>query len=147
MGRDANEITPRGESLELDGKPVAVGNAKLLEELNLEPGPLADQAESRRKDGETVMFVAVAGTVAGIIGVADPIKETTPAALAALRKEGVRIVMLTGDNRATALAIANRLGIDDVEAGVLPENIVNLTYQSTEAFLLESPPIIDSTDC
>jgi Cu+-exporting ATPase len=68
------------------------------------------------------MFVVVDGEIAGIIGVADPIKETTPAALAALREDGVRIVMLTGDNRATALAIANRLGIDDVEAEVLPED-------------------------
>ena len=117
-----DSVTGKGVTGMVDGRPVALGNARLLEALDLDPGAFAEQADARRKDGDTVMFVAVAGSVAGIIGVADPIKETTPAALAALREEGLRIVMLTGDNRATALAIANRLGIDDVEAEVLPED-------------------------
>ncbi len=89
----------------------------------MSPSPgIADEADAHRRDGETVMFVVVDGEIAGLIGVADPIKESTPAALAALREDGVRIVMLTGDNRATARAIADRLGIDEVEAEVLPED-------------------------
>ncbi len=119
---DFSSHTGKGVTGTVGGEPVALGNAALLDALRLDPGTYTAEAEARRKDGETVMFVAVAGAVAGIIGVADPVKETTPAALKALRDEGVRIVMLTGDNRATAQAIANRLGIDDVEAEVLPED-------------------------
>ena len=115
-------VTGKGVTGMVDGRTVALGNARLLEALGLDPGPLAGQADQRRAGGETVMFVAVEGAVAGIIGVADPIKETTPAALKALREDGLRIVMLTGDNRTTAQAIAQRLGIDDVEAEVLPED-------------------------
>jgi Cu+-exporting ATPase len=116
-------VTGKGVTGSIAGRTVALGNARLLEDLGVTPASgIADEADSHRGDGETVMFVVVDGEIAGIIGVADPIKETTPAALAALREDGVRIVMLTGDNRATALAIANRLGIDDVEAEVLPED-------------------------
>jgi len=137
LGRveEFESVTGEGVTGLVDGQPVALGNARLLEALGLEPGPLAGQAESRRKFGETVMFVVVAGAVAGIIGVADPIKETTPAALTALREDGVRIVMLTGDNRETSLATANQLGIDDVEAEVLPEDKIAIVkrYQETGA--------------
>ena len=114
-------LTGKGVKGRIDGREVALGNAKLLEALGIEPGELADRADERRNRGETVMVVVVDGKPAGLVGVADPIKETTPAALEALRGEGVRIVMLTGDNRRTALAVARRLGIDEVEADVLPD--------------------------
>jgi Cu+-exporting ATPase len=116
-------VTGKGVTGSIAGRPIALGNARLLEDLGVSPAPgIADEADAHRRDGETVMFVVVDGEIAGLIGVADPIKESTPAALAALREDGVRIVMLTGDNRATARAIANRLGIDEVEAEVLPED-------------------------
>ena len=114
-------LTGKGVKGWIDGREVALGNAKLLDALGLEPGSLADQADERRDEGETVMFVAIDGKPAGLIGVADPIKETTVEALKALKAEGVRIVMLTGDNRRTALAVARKVGIDQVEAEVLPE--------------------------
>ncbi|MEE8270351.1 MAG: heavy metal translocating P-type ATPase [Alphaproteobacteria bacterium] len=105
----------------IDGRAVALGNARLLDALGVEAGAFAATAEAHRRDGETVMFVVVDGTVAGLIGVADPVKETTPAALRALRADGVRIVMVTGDNRTTADAVARALAIDEVEAEVLPD--------------------------
>ncbi len=115
--------TGKGVTGSIAGRSIALGNARLLEDLGVSPAPgIADEADAHRRDGETVMFVVVDGEIAGLIGVADPIKESTPAALAALSEDGVRIVMLTGDNRATARAIANRLGIDEVEAEVLPED-------------------------
>jgi Cu+-exporting ATPase len=101
---------------------VALGNRRLLEDLDIDPGGLAERAESLRAEGETVMFVVIDGKPAGLIGVADPIKATTPEALAALRAEGLRIVMLTGDNRTTAEAVARKVGIDEVQAEVLPEH-------------------------
>jgi Cu+-exporting ATPase len=99
-----------------------LGNAALLDELGIDKGGWAARADERRRDGETVMFVVRGDAVAGLLGVADPIKETTPAALAALREDGIEIVMVTGDNRTTAAAIARQLGIDGVEADVLPED-------------------------
>ncbi len=105
----------------IDGRTVALGNRRLLESLHIDPGPLAESAEQRRAEGETVMFVAVDGRPAGLIGVADPIKPTTAGALEALRAEGLRIVMLTGDNRTTAEAVAKKVGIDEIQAEVLPE--------------------------
>jgi Cu+-exporting ATPase len=115
-------LTGRGVTGDVDGRPVALGNAKLLEELKLSPGPTADRAEALRVDGQTVMFVVVAGRVAGLVGVADPIKETTSEALRQLHDEGLRVVMLTGDNRTTAQAVAAKLGIDEVLAEVLPSD-------------------------
>jgi Cu+-exporting ATPase len=103
------------------GRAVAVGTRLLLWELGIDPAPLAPQAEALRQDGQTVTLVAVDGRAAGLLGVADPVKASTPAALAALRAEGVRVVMLTGDGRTTAEAVARRLGIDDVRAEVLPQ--------------------------
>jgi Cu+-exporting ATPase len=100
---------------------VALGNAALLAELALEPGPLAARAETLRREGQTVMFVALDGRPAGLVGVADPVKASTPEALRLLRDDGLRIVMLTGDGRATAEAVARTLGIDEVRAEVLPE--------------------------
>jgi Cu+-exporting ATPase len=113
--------TGRGVVGTVQGRRVALGNARLLEDLGMESGAHAEKAEARRRDGETVIFVAVDGNVAGLIAVADPIKETTPKAIADLRADGVRIVMLTGDHRATAEAVARKLGIDEVQAEVLPQ--------------------------
>jgi Cu+-exporting ATPase len=103
------------------GRRVALGNARLLEELGVKTGSLGTRAESLRKEGQTVMFLAGADAVAGILGVADPIKASTPEAIRSLHAEGLRVVMLTGDSRVTAEAVARTLGIDDVIAEVLPE--------------------------
>jgi len=105
----------------VEGRSVALGNARLLEALGVPAGAFAQKAQARRSDGETVMYVAVDHAVAGIIAVADPIKDSTPQAIADLRADGIRIVMLTGDNRTTAEAVARKLGIDEVEAEVLPQ--------------------------
>ncbi len=114
-------LTGRGVRGKVEGHDVALGNQKLLEELGIDAGELTQIAESMRSEGQTVMFVAVDGKMAGLLGVADPIKKTTPEAIGELHKEGVRVVMLTGDNRTTAEAVAKKLGIDDVIAGVLPD--------------------------
>jgi Cu+-exporting ATPase len=114
-------ITGKGVTGEVGGRRVALGNARLLESLGVDPGPLAERAEALRKEGQTVMFVTVDGEAAGIVAVADPIKETTRAAIDALHAEGVRIVMLTGDSETTARAVGDRLGLDEVVAGVLPD--------------------------
>jgi Cu+-exporting ATPase len=100
---------------------VALGNRRLLDTLGLEPGDLLERAEQRRAEGETVMFVAIDGRLAGLVCVADPIKPTTPRALEALHAAGLRLVMLTGDNRTTAEVVARKVGIDEVHAEVLPE--------------------------
>ncbi len=113
-------ITGKGVSGKVDGRDVALGNIKLLEELNVEPGELSEKAEAMRTEGQTVMFVAVDGRPAGLLGVADPIKETTPAAIEGLHREGVRIVMLTGDSRTTAEAVSRKLGLDETVAEILP---------------------------
>ncbi|HEX3973458.1 MAG TPA: heavy metal translocating P-type ATPase, partial [Stellaceae bacterium] len=100
---------------------VLVGNAPLMEELGISTAPLDARAEELRRDGATVMFVGLDRDLAGIIAVADPIKPTTPDALAALRAEGIRIVMLTGDNQTTAQVVAHKLGITEIEAEITPE--------------------------
>lgn len=100
---------------------MGLGNIKLLEELGISPGKLSEKAEVMRGDGQTVMFVVSEGKMMGLIGVADPIKETTPQAIKELHKEGIRLVMLTGDSRTTAQAVAKKLGIDEVMAEVLPD--------------------------
>ena len=105
----------------VDGKNVLLGNLPFLQERGIDAGALAAQADSLRKDGATAIFIAVNGNLAGVFAIADPIKQTTPGALKALRDDGVRIVMLTGDNRTTALAVAKRLGIDEVQAEILPD--------------------------
>ena len=118
---DFQAITGKGVTGRVDGRAVALGNAALLAELGLE-GSRAEQADLRRDQGETVMFVVVEGKLAGLVSVADPVKETTPEALKALHAEGLRIVMVTGDNERTAKAVAGRLGIDEIRADVLPED-------------------------
>jgi len=114
--------TGRGVSGRVDGKDVLLGNAGLLKEFKVESQPLARAAEKLRAEGKTAMFVAVSGKATGLVAVADPIKETTPEAIDSLHKSGVRIVMLTGDNKTTAEAVAQKLGIDDFVAEVMPED-------------------------
>jgi len=98
-----------------------VGNAALLNDLAIDPGSLSDQAAEIRRKGHTVMLVAIGGSAGGLISVADPIKQSATGALKALRQDGLRVVMLTGDSQATADAVGRQLGIDEVIAGVLPE--------------------------
>jgi Cu+-exporting ATPase len=116
-----SSITGKGVIGTVDGKEVGLGNQKLLEEMGIAANGLSQRAEDLRRDGQTVMSVVVDHTVAGLIGVADPIKQSTPEAIRLLHKEGVKIVMLTGDNRTTAEAVAKKLGIDEIQAEVLPE--------------------------
>jgi Cu+-exporting ATPase len=120
---DFQSTTGKGVAGVVDGRSVAVGNAALLADLGLgdSGGTLAARADELRRNGETVMFVAVDGAPAGLIGVADPVKATTGEAIRALHAEGLRIVMLTGDSRITADSVARRVGIDGVEAEVMPE--------------------------
>jgi Cu+-exporting ATPase len=120
-----DSLTGKGVVGEVDGRRVALGNHSLLDELKIEPGDLRSQAETLRANGQTVMFVAVDGKAAGLLGVADPIKETTPDAVKQLHAEGIRIVMLTGDSRTTAEVVARKLDIDEVVAEVLPDQKVD----------------------
>ena len=113
--------TGKGVTGEVEGRSVALGNVKLLEGLRIDPAGLHPSVEAGRAEGRTVMFVTVDGQLAGLIGVADPIKDSTPEAIRTLHEAGIQIVMLTGDSRTTAEAVAGRLGIDRVEAEVLPD--------------------------
>jgi len=114
-------ITGKGVIGDVVGKRVSLGNLQLLESLGIDAAPLADRAEELRADGQTVMFVAVNGKATGLVSVSDPIKASTPAAIEALQREGIRLLMLTGDSETTAEAVAAKLGLDDVVAGVLPD--------------------------
>lgn len=118
-------VTGKGVKATVEGVRVALGNRKLMEDAEVNIEELAESAEAMRADGQTVMFVAVEGKAGGLIGVADPIKPTTPEAIRQLREEGIRVVMLTGDSRTTAAAVTRKLGIDDVIAEVLPEDKSN----------------------
>ncbi len=113
--------TGKGVVGAVEGRRLALGNARFLAELKISTAALEGEAESLRRDGATAVFLAVDGKVSGILAIADPVKSTTPAALQALTQEGMRVVMLTGDNRTTAQAVARRLGITEVEAEVLPD--------------------------
>ena len=119
-------ITGKGVTGRVDGAEVALGNVPLLEDLRIAPGPLATAADQWRRDGQTVMFLAVNREIAGILGVADPIKETTAEAIRQLHADRIHVVMLTGDNRTTAEAVARRLGIDEVIPEVLPDQKVGV---------------------
>ncbi len=119
-----DSITGKGVTGQVDGHNVSLGNRALLDDSQIDPGELAAKAESLRADGQTVMFVTIDGKAAGLIGVADPIKQTTPEAIKQLHQEGIRIVMLTGDSRTTAEAVAKKLNIDEVVAEVLPNQKV-----------------------
>ncbi len=116
-----NSATGKGVTGTIDGRAVALGNAKFLSERGIRTQKLDGDAERLRDDGATVIFLAADGNVAALFGIADPIKQTTADALRALRDEGLRVVMLTGDNRVTAQAVARKLGITEIEAEVLPE--------------------------
>ncbi|HEX2254883.1 MAG TPA: copper-translocating P-type ATPase [Thermoanaerobaculia bacterium] len=122
-------VTGKGVTGRVGGRPVALGNPALLAELGIDPGDLAERAEAGRREGRTVMLVAVDGRAVGLLAVADPIKESTAAAIAALHRAGLRIVMVTGDSRTTAEAVAARLGLDEVVAGVLPEQKVEVVQR------------------
>ncbi|WP_090897427.1 heavy metal translocating P-type ATPase [Candidatus Nitrospira nitrificans] len=119
--QDFRSLTGKGVTGTVEGRVVTVGTALFLDESNIETTALSAQAEPLRLEGQTVMFAAIDGKPAGLLGVADPVKSSTPEAIDLLHREGLRIVMLTGDNRTTAEAVARRLHIDDVHAEVLPE--------------------------
>lgn len=114
--------TGKGVVGQVDGRPVALGNIKLMEDIGIDVSSLARQADELRGDGATVIFVAVDKSVAGLLAIADPIKATTQDAIKELKRSGIRVVMLTGDNKTTAQAVGRKLGITEVEAEVLPED-------------------------
>jgi Cu+-exporting ATPase len=117
-------VTGKGVRGRVGGAAAALGNRALMSDLGIDVSALAERADALRGEGQTVMFVALGGRLAGLLGVADPIKVTTPEAIDALHREGVRLVMLTGDNRTTAQVVAAKLGIDEVLAEVLPDQKV-----------------------
>ena len=114
-------VTGKGVTGRVDGRAVVLGNRALLESLGIDPGELVERAEALRADAQTVMFVAIDQRAAGLVGVADPIKASTPTAIDTLHHEGIRLVMLTGDSSTTARTVAGKLGIDEVMAEVLPD--------------------------
>lgn len=118
---DFNSVTGKGVVAKVEGRSVSLGNFAMLEELGIEAEELAGRADELRREGQTVIFVAIDGKASGLLGVADPIKETTREAIDLLRADGMHVVVVTGDNRTTAEAVARKLNIDDVEAEVLPE--------------------------
>lgn len=120
--QDFQSITGEGAQANVNGDTVAIGNAKLMRGIGAYDETLAQRAENYRSEGQTVMFVAVDGRAAGLIGVADPIKETTPDAIKQLHEAGLKIVMLTGDSKGTAIAVGRQIGIDEVHADVSPED-------------------------
>ncbi len=117
-----DSITGKGVRGSVEGRDIAVGNEHLLAELRVELGDAAERVKALRGDGQTVMFVLIDGQIAGLLGVTDPVKHTTPEALDALHEAGVKVVMVTGDSKATAETVAAKLGIDEVHAEVLPED-------------------------
>ena len=119
--KDFESVTGKGVVGTVEGRKVAIGSLRHLESLGVDPGALRTRADELRRNGQTVMFVVVDGTTAGLLGVADPIKATTTEAIQALHQDGVKVVMLTGDNRTTAEAVARAVGIDQIEADVLPD--------------------------
>lgn len=119
---DFASVTGKGVTGKIGGRSVALGNAKLMADLGITLGDLERRADGLRSDGATALFLAVDGKPGGVIAIADPIKPTTQAALDILRNDGIRIVMLTGDNKTTAEAVARKLGITEIEADVLPQD-------------------------
>ena len=126
---DFEAVTGQGVTGKVDGKSVALGNSKLLQTLNIDHSAVDKTANDRRDMGETVMHVVIDGRIAGLISVADPIKDTTLEALKALKKQGFRIVMATGDNQRTAKSVGNKLSIDEIRADVSPEDKANLIME------------------
>ena len=125
--------TGKGALGTVEGRKIVLGNAAFLREQGVDASALGEQADRLRQDGATAIFAGVDGRVAGIFAIADPVKATTPQALSALKAEGIRVVMLTGDNWTTAKAVARRLGIDDVEAEVLPDQKSAVVQRYKEA--------------
>jgi Cu+-exporting ATPase len=121
-----DSITGKGVSGVVEDKQVAIGNSKLLEDFKIDAAHLIEQAEELRRDGQTAMFVVVDNQLAGILGVADPVKASTPEAIAALHKDNIEIIMLTGDSKTTAESVASKLDIDQVIAEVLPEQKIEV---------------------
>jgi Cu+-exporting ATPase len=145
--RDFESITGKGVTGAVDGHRVAIGNVGLLETWRIDPGPLRERAEALRREGQTVMFVAVDGRSTGLVGVADPIKQTTSEAIQSLHRQGIKVVMLTGDNRTTAEAVARSVGIDSVEADVLPDHkaaVVKRLQESGERVAMAGDGINDA---
>ena len=118
---DFDAPTGKGVIGTLDGRRIAIGNPTYLAELGVDTATLNEAADRHRREGATAILVAIDGKAAGVIAIADPVKESTPSALAALKAEGIRVIMVTGDNRVTAEAVARRLGLDEIEADVLPD--------------------------
>jgi Cu+-exporting ATPase len=131
--RDFSSVTGEGASALVDGRRVAIGNARMMKRAGSYDDRLAAEADARQRQGDTVVFVAVDGAPAGLLAVADPIKETTREAVAMLHAAGLRVVMLTGDSRATAEGVASRLGIDEVLAEVSPEDKNRVVRELREA--------------
>jgi len=125
--------TGKGATGKVDGKTVVLGNSSFLTSLGIDTGPLKQQAERLREDGATVIYAAVDGRLAGLFAIADPIKPSTPDALKALAAEGLKVIMLTGDNFTTANAVARKLGITDVEAEVLPDQKIAVVVKLQKA--------------
>jgi Cu+-exporting ATPase len=121
---DFESVTGQGVTGVVDGRRMSIGNLRYLGSLGIDPAVLRDRAQELRRQGQTVVFVAINGQVAGLLGVADPIKATAADALRALHQEGIKVVMLTGDNRTTAEAVARAVGIGRMEADVLPDQKV-----------------------
>ncbi|MBA7699893.1 Copper-exporting P-type ATPase [subsurface metagenome] len=119
--KDFQSLTGKGITGLIDGQTVALGNQALFEELAIDLGVLSHEVEAHARKGETTVYLAIDGQPAALLGVSDPVKASTPEAIAALRKDDIRIVMLTGDSRTTAQAVADKLGIDEVMAEVLPD--------------------------
>ena len=145
--KNFESVTGKGVKGTVDGRIVAIGNLQHLETLGVDPGPLRSRADVLRHDGQTVMFVVVDGTPAGLVGVADPVKETTREAIEALHREGIKVVMLTGDNRTTAEAVAKAVGIDQIEADVLPDQkaaVVKRLQESGERVAMAGDGINDA---
>jgi Cu+-exporting ATPase len=123
LSRASEFDSPTGKGVvgKVDGRALALGNAKFLGELGIDVSALQSEADALRRDGATAIFIAIGGRAAGVIAIADPIKDSTPAAIDALHKQKIRIVMMTGDNKTTAEAVARKLGIEEAQADVLPE--------------------------
>ena len=137
----------RGIAGRVDSRQVVIGNSRRLEDSGIDPGPLSGRADALRTAGQTVMFVGIAGRLAGLVSVADPIKTGARAAIDALRRDGVKVVMLTGDNRTTAAAVASALGIERVEADVLPDQkaeVVKRLQQAGERVAMAGDGINDA---
>ena len=139
ISRPADFDSPTGKGVVglVGGRRVAIGAERFMQELGVDASALAAAADARRRDGATAVYVAADGRALGVLAIADPVKKTTPAALAKLREEGLRIVMLTGDNRITAHAVARALGIGEVEAEVLPEEKARIVERlKSEGFIV-----------